>query len=95
MKHPRLREKAGQGMLLTVRCNLCQRRAHFWAADLVKVLGPDASAIRAPFPCGHCRTAEFLDMRWRVPAPSELAAGLVVRRPVEKVERWIWRDERA
>jgi hypothetical protein len=94
MRQPRLSEKAAQGMLLTVRCNLCRRRAHFWAADLVTVLGANASATKAPFPCGHCGTAEFLDLRWRVPSPSELA-GLTVRRPVKQVVRWTWRDERA
>lgn len=78
-------------MLISVRCPLCDRRAHYWAADLLKVLGPDHRLDQPPFPCSNCNTND-LDVRYRVPAPTELV-GLTVRRPVRQVVRWIWRNE--
>ena len=51
--------------------------------------------VHPPFPCSKCRTAEYLDVRWNVPAASDLERGLTVRRPVKKITKWIWRDERA
>ena len=89
----RMSYAASAGMLISVRCPLCRRQVHFWATDLVKVLGPDHRLDRPPFPCARCKTTE-LDVRWRVPSASE-RSGLTVRRPLRQVVRWIWRDERA
>ena len=80
-------------MLITVRCPYCRRTINYWAADLLRVLGPDYELHAAPFPCSRCRTSE-LDVRWRVPASGDLDK-LIVRRPVRQVVKWIWRDEKA
>lgn len=95
LKHRSLAELAGSRMLIEVSCGGCHRRVNFWAEDLLRVLGPDHRLARPPFPCSKCRSSESLDMRFRCPAPSDLAKGLTVRRPVKQVVRWIWRDERA
>lgn len=89
-----MREAAHDGMLITMRCNACRRVTHFWAADLVQVLGDDHQVHIPPWPCSRCRTREYIDMSWTV-ATADRLNGLTVRRPVSKVERWIWRDEKA
>lgn len=86
-------EAAADRMLITMRCNACHRVTHFWAVDLVKVLGGNHQAHIPPWPCSRCRTAEFINMTWIVPS-SLMLDGLTVRRPVRKIERWIWRDEK-
>lgn len=86
---------ARDGMLITMRCNGCRRQVNYWAADLLEVIeDPFHEAHRSPWGCAHCRTGEYMVMRWRIPAASEMAAGLTVRRPVKKITRWIWRDEK-
>lgn len=92
-KNRRMREAADDGMVITMRCGLCKRVAHFWATDLVTVLG-DHQVHIAPWPCSKCKTKDYIDMSWKVPSPDMLR-GLTVRRPVRKVERWIWRNEKA
>ena len=92
----RLRDAASEGMLLTVRCNGCRRQVHYLAADLVQVLGWDHEAhVPPPWPCSRCRTSEYLSMRSWLPAASQMAEGITVRRPVGQVTRWKWRDEKA
>lgn len=83
-------------MLITMRCNSCRRQVVFWAEDLDRVLeGKFHEAHKPIWPCSKCRTIEYMQMGWSVPAASEIAAGLTVRRPVRKITKWIWRDERA
>ena len=94
-KNCRMCDAARDGMLITVKCGLCRRSVNFWATDLLTVLGPDHQVHHAPFPCSKCRTSDYLDVRWNVPAASDLERGLTVRRPVKKITKWIWRDERA
>lgn len=94
-RNPRLDEKAASGLLMIMRCNLCGKVVRFWAADLVKVLGPHHQAHVPPFPCSRCRTRDYIDLRWTMPSATELAEGLTVRRPVRQVVRWKWRDEKA
>ena len=48
-----------------------------------------------PWGCAKCRTREYMVMRWRVPSTEEMVAGLTVRRPIKKIEKWLWRDEKA
>jgi hypothetical protein len=94
-KNLRMNQAAAEGMIVTMRCTACRRETHFWAADLVKVLGPNHQVHVPPWPCSRCRTTEFLSMRWAVATASMLAQGLTVRRPVSKIEKWLWRNERA
>jgi hypothetical protein len=88
-------DAARAGMLITLRCDLCRRTVHYWAADLVQVVGPMHRSRVPPWPCGKCKTSEFITLRCEVPSASKIAAGeIVVRRPVKQVLKWIWRDER-
>lgn len=93
-RNPRISDAARDGKLLTMRCGLCRRTAHFWATDLVAVVGGDHQAHVAPFPCSKCGHTDYIDLRWSVPSASELQT-LTVRRPVRQVVKWIWRNERA
>lgn len=89
-KNYRLCQAAADGMLVTLRCPVCRRAVHFWAKDLMLVLDKDHEMYRSPFSCSKCRTPE-IDVRWRIPSAEELSK-LIVRRPVRKVERWIWQN---
>lgn len=93
-RNRRMCDAARDGMLITLRCNGCRRTMHFWAVDLVRVVGEDHQLHLAPWPCSRCRTAEYISVSWTVPGAAMLA-GLTVRRPVRKIERWLWRDEKA
>lgn len=93
-RNRRMGEAAADGMLITLRCNGCHRTMYFWAVDLVRVLGEHHQVHVPPWPCSRCKTAEFINVTWAVPSPEKLA-GLTVRRPVRKVERWLWRNEKA
>ena len=85
---------ARDGMVLVVRCGGCRRTVTYWAEDLVQVLGPRHQAHVPPWNCGRCRSREFMAMRWSLPGAEEMAQGLTVRRPVRKIVKWIWRDEK-
>lgn len=92
----RMSDAARAGMMITLKCGLCQRIARYWAADLVQVVGPLHPAQVPPWPCSKCKTMEFLTLRCEVPSAAALAEGKIfVRRPVKQVLRWIWRSERA
>jgi hypothetical protein len=93
-KNRLMRHAAADGMLVSMRCGLCRKTLHFWAADLVTVLGPGHPVHVPPWPCSRCRTAEHIDMRWTVPSPAMLQ-GLTVRRPIRKIEKWLWQNEKA
>lgn len=92
-KNRRMRDAAQDGMLITIRCNGCRRMTHFWAADLYQVLG-DHQLHVPPWPCSRCRSTEGIDVTWSIPGADKLN-GLTVRRPVRKIEKWLWRDEKA
>jgi len=81
------------GMVLSLKCGTCGRVVHYWAADLVQALGPLYRISRPPWAC-RCKASEGAVVKWFVPGPSALQ-GLTVRRPVKKIEKWVWRDERA
>jgi hypothetical protein len=87
-----MRDAAQDGMIITMRCALCRRTVHFWAADLLQVLG-DHQVHVPPWPCSRCRSIEHMAVSWSVPS-AQMLAGLTVRRPVRKIEKWLWRDER-
>ena len=87
-------DQARDDMLLTLICRGCNRRANFWAADLVKVLPERHQAHIPPFGCSRCGTREWVDYLWSKPSAEQLQGGLTVRRPVRQVVRWLWQDER-
>lgn len=91
-----IRDCARDGMLITMRCNACRRQMNYWAADLAQVIEDRFHEAHVPpWGCGRCRTKEYMVMRWRIPSAEELASGLTVRRPVRKITKWVWRDEKA
>ncbi|MFD1809265.1 hypothetical protein ACFSHQ_17920 [Gemmobacter lanyuensis] len=81
-------------MLLSVTCLLCHRTVNYWAEDLVRVVGPRHQRHLPPFACSRCRTAEHMAVRWCIPTSAERQA-ITVRRPVEQIIKWRWRDEPA
>lgn len=89
-----MRDAAKQGQMLLVRCKLCHGSANYWAADLVRVVGPLHEVHVPPFPCSRCGTSEYVMVKWTIPPSSELSK-LTVRRPVKQVSKWIWRNEKA
>jgi hypothetical protein len=89
-----MRDAAREDQLIGVRCNVCRRSVNYWANDLVKVVGPNHEVHVPPFPCSKCRTSEYLNVTCEVPSASKLQS-LTVRRPVKKITKWIWRNERA
>lgn len=93
-RNRQMHHAAADGMLITMRCGLCGRVTHFWATDLVRVLGDNHQVHIPPWPCSRCRTKEFIDMRWQIPSTATLS-GLTVRRPTKQITKWLWRDERA
>jgi hypothetical protein len=94
-KNASLGDAARHGMIVMVRCGSCGKKVNYWAADLLQVVGPRHNLHQAPFPCATCKSSDCLTVRWEVPSTSTLDAGLIVRRPVKQVMRWIWRNERA
>ena len=92
--NPTLADAARDGMLISVTCHLCRRTAHYWAEDLVRVVGPRHQRHLPPFMCSRCRTAEHMAVRWCIPTSAEREK-LMVRRPVKQVVKWVWRNERA
>ncbi len=90
----RMIHAAQDGMIITMRCNGCRRSVHFWASDLVKVVGNDHQLHIAPWPCARCKSTESISVSWRVPSPDFLN-GLTIRRPVRQVVKWLWRNEKA
>lgn len=81
-------------MLIVMRCNGCKRTARFWASDLAKVVGIWHEVHVPPWQCSRCGTMEYMQAWWEVPSAATLQEGLTIRRPVEQVTRWIWRNER-
>ena len=87
-----MRDAAEMGMVITLKCHLCRSKVSYLAADLVEVVGPEHEVHVPPFICSRCKVADSMAVSWTVVPPSQLD-GLVVRRPVRRVTRWIWRNE--
>lgn len=94
MQDRNLSEAAAAGMIMTVKCDMCRRTVHFWASDLVQILGAHHPLSKPPWLCSKCKTADYMHVRCKVWSTNSLQ-GLIIRRPVRKVTRWIWRDEQA
>jgi hypothetical protein len=87
-KAPRtLRQAAEDGMVVELRCNLCRRRVTYLAHDLLRVCSPDHPVHVPPFPCGRCRTTEYVSTRCRIPLLEEYGK-LAIRRPLRQVWKW-------
>lgn len=84
----RLCDAAKSGQLVVVTCALCKRCVHYLAADLVEIGLGDRPALVPFWPCSRCRTAEFVSVKVRLPAPGDLGV-LKVRRPARlQVVKW-------
>lgn len=91
-----IRGCARDGMMLVMHCNRCRRTVHCWAADLLKVVDdPFHEAHVLIWACGRFKTIGYMVMRWKLPTAWELEDGITVRRPVKKITRWLWKNERA
>jgi len=91
-RNPMLQHLAADGRLVMLRCKHCRRSVYFWAADLVKVLGPHHPADRPPWPCSICGQIEFVEISAMHPT-GRMLSEITIRRPVHQVTRWIWRNE--
>lgn len=80
-------DAANDGMVLELRCNKCRRKTTYLALDLLKVCGPLHPAHVPPWPCGRCKTAEFVSAKSRIPSLEEYGR-LAIRRPVGQVWKW-------
>ena len=83
------------GMIMLVRCNGCRREARYLPGDLIEVIGDPyhEAHVAPPWRCSRCGTGEWLTMRGVYYSAEERAAGITVRRPVERLARWRWREE--
>ncbi|MEX0349841.1 MAG: hypothetical protein AB3N15_10505 [Paracoccaceae bacterium] len=81
-----LRDAAVDGQVITLRCNVCRRKAHFLASDLLDIVGPDWPMHEPVLPC-HKHGREYVDMRARLPRQQDLGK-LPVRRPAKLIQTW-------
>lgn len=88
-----LRDGAEDGQIISIRCNLCQRRTNFMAEDLVKVLDPARPIHAPPFPCSKCSTSQYIDVKVTTPYRKDFGR-MVVRRLVGQSLRNIWSDKK-
>jgi hypothetical protein len=89
-----LREAAGQGLLICLKCARCRREpVIFLASDLIQVLDPGLDCFVPPlFPCSKCETDRYIEVTTR--AQEESAVGrLTVRRLAGIRQVAVWRDE--
>lgn len=87
-----MQHAANLNMVITVRCSGCKREARYLAADLVEIVGREHFLRNPMWPCRRCGTGDFISNTWAPITAQSPQSGVVVRRPVKKVERWIWRD---
>jgi len=82
-----VRDAARNGQLIVQQCNLCRRRVNFLATDLVKVVDPMHPTHIPIFPCGKCRTLEYVHIRVKSASPADIGK-IVIRRPDRVVQTW-------
>ncbi len=89
-----LRQAAGQGLMLSLRCTRCRRApVVFLAVDLVQVLDPGIDCfVPPPFPCSACGTDRYIEVRIR-PQEESAVGKLKVRRLAGIRRVPVWRDE--
>ncbi|UFM64820.1 hypothetical protein LOS78_14185 [Paracoccus sp. MA] len=93
-KYYAMADAAQHDMVVTIKCRSCRKTVHYWASDLVKVVGPDHPVARPPWRCSKCGEIEFLQVSREMRTAHKPMTGLVVRRPVKQVMRWLWKNER-
>lgn len=84
-----LEQAAALHYLVTYKCGCCHRLVRFLAEDLSRLYGPLNLALEPLFPCGKCKSWDYL--RVDVVAPREGDFGhLEVRRPgrVRIIQPW-------
>ena len=86
-----LREAARAGQIVVVKCTSCRRVVNYLAADLLQFLDPGRDVRFPLFPCGKCRTEEYLHFTLRIPSAGDYGH-LVIRRPAGVQIRRLWRD---
>lgn len=86
-------DAAQHDMVISITCRLCRKTVHYFARDLVDVVGPGHPVARPPWPCSTCRTGESLELKWEMRTAHRPMTGLVIRRPVKQVMRWLWKNE--
>lgn len=85
-----LEDAANDGMIMTVRCNMCYQTTRFLAEDLAKILEPKSSANRAPFPCSKCGTQQYVVVTISSPRIGDYGH-LPIKRPSSIRVTQLWR----
>lgn len=92
-KHYSMADAAAHDMVISITCRPCRKTINYLATDLVKVVGPTHPVVRAPWRCRKCGAQEWLEVKWEMRTAHLPKPGLIIRRPVGQVMRWIWRNE--
>lgn len=91
-KWARLKDWASDGRCIRVRCNLCRRTLHFYAADLVTVYDPEMIAHEWRPPCSKCRKSDYVHVRSFSPGPDDVGR-IMMRRPAGVRKTQLWKHE--
>lgn len=86
-----LKDAAADGVLLIVRCTLCNRMRRYLASDLVEMLDPGGWADHPPFPYAKCGRWDAMSVKFHHPSPGDYGH-LVVRRPAGVKRTQMWKD---
>ncbi len=84
-----IKDAADDGQLLVLKCNLCRRTTYFLAIDLLTIIDPKHPVHIPPFPCGRCKTREYVNVKIHHPNPGDYGQ-LPVRRPgkIVRIQKW-------
>ena len=83
-----LSDAAAAGKLIIVTCRYCRKCTHYWAMDLLTVLGA-RPALDPPFLCSKFGRTPAVDQR--SPTPGDIGV-LILRRPLKSSVVWTWQD---
>lgn len=85
----KMRDAARDERLIVCKCTQCRRVVRFLASDLVEIKGPAWDPHIPPFPCGKCKTADYVFVQIVIPLPGDYGS-LEVRRPgpVRTTQTW-------
>lgn len=82
-----LGDAAKSGQLIVQRCNICRRTVNFLATDLIKIVDPKHPTHIPVFPCGQCRSREFVRIKVESARPADIGK-IVIRRPGQLIQKW-------